>query len=132
MVRWNRRVHHSNGIYDSTLYENGEMRWIFLRFEIANSEIRKAEFRYSEIAFFVLDNLYISMGDIGQVLAASAVRSNLYPYSHRNYDSVCRKMDVKSDFRFTGQLMEKYPEYSLNRAKCLHLSFGCKHNLWVT
>lgn len=36
--------------------------WIFLRLEIANPEIWKSEFRYSEIVFFVLNYSSISMG----------------------------------------------------------------------
>ena len=43
--------------------------------------------------------------DIGQNLAASAVRSSLYQCLNRNYDSVCTKTDLKSDFHITGQLM---------------------------
>ena len=35
---------------------------IFLRLEIANPEIWKSEFRYSEIVFFVLNYSSISMG----------------------------------------------------------------------
>ena len=38
-------------------------------------------------------------GDICQGLAASAVRSSLYEYSCRNYDSVYTKANLKSDFR---------------------------------
>ena len=62
----------------------------------------------------MLDYLSISMRNenISQGLAASAVRSSLYQYSHRNYDLVCTKVNLKSDFHFTGQLMETYPEYS--------------------
>ena len=36
--------------------------WIFLWLEITNPEIWKSEFRYSEIVFFVLDYVSISMG----------------------------------------------------------------------
>ena len=85
-----------------------------MRLEIANPEIWKLKFWHSEIACFVLDYLSISMRNenISQGLAASAVRSSLYQYSHRNYDLVCTKVNLKSDFHFTGQLMETYPEYS--------------------
>ena len=51
-------------------------------------------------------------GNIRQGLAVSAVRSSLYQYSRRNYDSVCTKENIKSDFHITGQLMESHPEYS--------------------
>ena len=50
--------------------------------------------------------------NICQGLAAFAVRSSLYEYSYRNYDSVCTKVSLKSDFHIAGQLMETYPEYS--------------------
>lgn len=50
--------------------------------------------------------------NICQGLAASAVRSSLYEYSCRNYDSICTKVNLKSDFHIAGQLMEPYPEYS--------------------
>ena len=43
--------------------------------------------------------------DICQDLAASAVRSSLYKCLSRNYDSVCTKANLKSDFHITGQLM---------------------------
>ena len=42
-------------------YFNDCSDWIFLWIEIANPEIWKSEFRYSEIVFFVLDYLSISM-----------------------------------------------------------------------
>lgn len=51
-------------------------------------------------------------GNISQDLAVSAVRSSFYQYSHRNYDSACTKVNLKSDFHITGQLMETHPEYS--------------------
>ena len=51
-------------------------------------------------------------GNIRQGLAASAVRSSLYQYSHRNYDPICTKMNIKSDFHITRQLMESHPKYS--------------------
>lgn len=51
-------------------------------------------------------------GNLSQDLAVSAVRSSLYQYSHRNYDSACTKVNLKSDFHITGQLMETHPEYS--------------------
>lgn len=50
--------------------------------------------------------------NIGQSLAASAVRSILYQYSQKNYDLVCTKKNLKSDFHITGQLMKNHPEYS--------------------
>ena len=56
-----------------------------------------------------------------QGLAASAVRSSLYKYFCRNYHSTCTKMDLKSDFHITGQLMENPPEYSVNLLKCQSL-----------
>ena len=52
-------------------------------------------------------------GDIGQGLAASAVRSSLYQYPQRNYDLVYTKTNTKSGFHTPGQLMENHPEYSL-------------------
>ena len=42
-------------------------------------------------------------GNIGQGLAAFAVRSNLYKYSCRNYDSTCTKMISKSDFHVSDR-----------------------------
>ena len=42
--------------------------WIFLQLEIANPEIWKSEFRYSEIAFFVLDYVSISIGILVKAL----------------------------------------------------------------
>ena len=50
--------------------------------------------------------------DIGQDLAASAVRSSLYQYPRGNYNWVCTKVNLKYDFHITGQLMENHPEYS--------------------
>lgn len=55
--------------------------------------------------------------DICQSLAASVVRSSLYQYSHRNYDPVCTKLNLKSDFHITGQMMETHPEYSIRFQK---------------
>lgn len=34
--------------------------------------------------------------------------SSLYEYSCRNYDSICTKVNLKSGFHITGQLMETY------------------------
>ena len=51
--------------------------------------------------------------NISQGIAASAVRSSLYEYSCRNYHSVCTKVNLKSDFHITGQLIETHPEYSI-------------------
>lgn len=62
---------------------------------------------------FVLDYSFYFYGNICQGLAASAVRSSLYKYPCRNYDSVCTKVNLKSDFHIAGQLMETHPEYSL-------------------
>ena len=61
---------------------------------------------------FVLDYSSYFYGNICQGLAASAVRSSLYKYPCRNYDSVCTKVNLKSDFHISGQLMETHPEYS--------------------
>ena len=57
---------------------------------------------------FVLDYSFYFYGNICQGLAASAVRSSLYEYSCRNYDSICTKVNLKSGFHITGQLMETY------------------------
>lgn len=62
---------------------------------------------------FVLDYSFYFYGNICQGLAASAVRSSLYKYPCRNYDSVCTKVNLKSDFHIAGQLMETHPEYSI-------------------
>ena len=62
---------------------------------------------------FVLDYNFYFYGNICQGLAASAMRSSLYKYPCRNYDSVCTKVNLKSDFHIAGQLMETHPEYSL-------------------
>ena len=43
-------------------------KWIFLCDEIALLEIWKSEFRYSEIAYFVLDDLSISVGILVKTL----------------------------------------------------------------
>ena len=51
-------------------------------------------------------------GNISQDLAVSAVRNSLYQCLNRNYDSACTKVNLKSDFHITGQLMETHPEYS--------------------
>ena len=40
--------------------------------------------------------------DIGQDLATFAVHGSFYQYHNRNYDSVCTKTDLKSDFYITG------------------------------
>lgn len=64
---------------------------------------------------FVLDYSFYFYGNICQGLAASAVRSSLYKYPCRNYDSVCTKVNLKSDFHIAGQLMETHPEYSHKR-----------------
>lgn len=62
---------------------------------------------------FVLDYSFYFCGNSCQGLAASAVRSSLYKYPCRNYDSsVCTKVNLKSDFHIAGQLMETHPEYS--------------------
>ena len=53
-------------------------------------------------------------GDVSQGPAASAVRSSLYKYLSRNYDLICTKAELKSDFHITGQLMESHPEYSIS------------------
>ena len=62
---------------------------------------------------FVLDYIFYFYGNICQGFAASAVRSSLYKYPCRNYDSVCTKVNLKSDFHIAGQLMETHSEYSL-------------------
>lgn len=62
---------------------------------------------------FVLHYSFYFYGNICQGLAASVVRSSLYKYHCRNYDSVCTKVNLKSDFHIAGQLMEAYPEYSI-------------------
>lgn len=64
---------------------------------------------------FVLDYSFYFYGNICQVLAASAVRSGLYKYPCRNYDSVCTKVNLKSDFHIAGQLMETHQEYSFTK-----------------
>ena len=86
--------------------------WIFLRLEIANPEIWKSEFRYSEIACFVLDYLSIFMGILVKTLPYLRCIAAFTNISHRNYDSACTKVNLKSDFHITGQLMETHPEYS--------------------
>lgn len=63
---------------------------------------------------FVFDYSFCFHGNICQGLAASAVRSSLYKYTCRNYDSVCTKVNLKSGFHITGQLMETHPEYSFS------------------
>lgn len=63
---------------------------------------------------FVLNYIFYSYENICQSLVASAVRSSLYKYPYRNYDSVCTKVNLKSDFYIAGQLIETHPEYSLD------------------
>ena len=67
---------------------------------------------------FVLNYSSYLYGNICQGLAASAVWNSLYKYPCRNYDSVCTKVNLKSDFHFAGQLMETYPEYSIRGEYC--------------
>lgn len=45
-----------------------EIRWIFLCWEITNPKNWKSEFRYSEITYFVLDDLSISAGILVKTL----------------------------------------------------------------
>ena len=59
-------------------------------------------------------------------LAASAVHSSLYQYSHRNYYLVCTKVNLKSDFHITGQLMDTNPKfhpfcYIISFVKCCYI-----------
>lgn len=61
--------------------------------------------------------------DIGQDLAASAVRSSLYQYPRGNYNWVCTKVNLKYDFHITGQLMENHPEYSGSPIYILNILF---------
>ena len=50
--------------------------------------------------------------DICQDLAASAVRSSLYKCFSRNYDSVCTKADLKSDFYITVDILLRESHHS--------------------
>ena len=86
--------------------------WIFLWLEIANPKIWKSEFRYSEIPFFVLDYLSISMGILVKALPhlrCVAVFTNVSTEIMIRY---AQKADIKSDFHITRQLMESHPKYS--------------------
>ena len=51
--------------------------------------------------------------NINQDLAATTTHSSLYQYSHRNYDSICINMNLKSAFHIIEQMMETYPEYTI-------------------
>ena len=68
---------------------------------------------------FVLDYIFYFYGNICQGLATSAVCSSLYKYPCRNYDSVCTKVNLKSDSHIAEQLIKTHPEYSL--FKQMHL-----------
>ena len=65
----------------------------------------KSEFRYSEIASFVLDDLSISVGILVKTLPhlrCVAVFTNVSTEIMIRY---AQKADIKSDFHITGQLM---------------------------
>ena len=80
-----------------------------LNHESGNLEIRVPVLRNRIFCAWLRVHFY---RNISQGIAASAVRSSLYEYSYRNYHSVCAKVNLKSDFHITGQLMETHPEYS--------------------
>ena len=68
-------------------------------------EIWKSEFRYSEIAYFVLDDLSISVWILVKTLPhlrCVAVFTNVSTEIMIRY---AQKTDLKSDFHITGQLM---------------------------
>ena len=73
--------------------------------EIPIPENRKSEFRYSEIASFVLEDLSISAGILVKTLPhlrCVAVFTNVSTEIMIRY---AQKADIKSDFHITGQLM---------------------------
>ena len=73
--------------------------------EIALPENWKSEFWYSEIAYFVLDDLSISVGIFVKTLPhlrCVAVFTNVSAEIMIRY---APKADIKSDFHITGQLM---------------------------
>ena len=81
--------------------------------EIPIPENWKSEFRYSEIASFVLEDLSISAGILVKTLPhlrCVAVFTNVSTEIMIRY---AQKADIKSDFHITGQLMESNPEYSV-------------------
>ena len=41
-------------------------------------------------------------------LAASAIYNGIYPYSHKNFNLICTKVNVKSDFHIIGQPTAKH------------------------
>ena len=104
---------HTHAVMFRLLLFYTESCWIFLRDEIALPEIWKSEFRYSEIASFVLDDLSISVGILVKTLPhlrCVAVFTNVSTEIMIRY---AQKADIKSDFHITGQLMESNPEYSV-------------------
>lgn len=65
-----------------------------------------------EIEVSLLGNCFFYK-NINQDLAATTTYSSLYQYSHRNYDSICINVNLKSDFHIIEQMMETYPEYTI-------------------
>ena len=81
---------------------------IFLRIEISNPEIWKSD-SVPEFRLLVLDYVSVSMGIFVKALPhlRCAAFTNI---SHRNYDLVCTKENIKSDFHLQ-QLMGESPRH---------------------
>ena len=76
---------------------------------------------------FVLDYSSYIYENICQGLAASAVRRSLYKYPCRNYDSVCTKVNLKSDFHIAEYSCAKKPWFRHSGNQ--HSGYG--NRLWL-